>query len=61
MLKLQKVVVTWLVHLIFSEPYLREVSEFIGVTDITFIHAKNLSEGAKVSQHSLAAAREAVY
>jgi FMN-dependent NADH-azoreductase len=44
----------------FQEPYLRAVFELIGITDMTFIHAENLSEGAEVRQQSLAAAREAI-
>jgi FMN-dependent NADH-azoreductase len=44
----------------FQEPYLRAVFELIGITDITFIHAENLSEGAEVRQQSLAAAGEAI-
>jgi FMN-dependent NADH-azoreductase len=44
----------------FQEPYLRAVFELIGITDITFIHAENLSEGAEVRQQSLAAARAAI-
>jgi FMN-dependent NADH-azoreductase len=44
----------------FQEPYLRAVFELIGITDITFIHAENLSEGDEVRQQSLAAARAAI-
>lgn len=44
----------------FLRTVFTEVFEVIGVTDITFIHAENFSEGAEVSQNSLAAAREAV-
>lgn len=44
----------------FQEPYLRAVFELIGITDMTFIHAENLSEGAEARQQSLAAAREAI-
>jgi FMN-dependent NADH-azoreductase len=44
----------------FQEPYLRAVFELIGITDMTFIHAENLSGGAEVRQQSLAAAREAI-
>jgi len=44
----------------FQEPYLRAVFEFIGITDITFIHAENLSMGAEERQQSLAAASTAI-
>jgi FMN-dependent NADH-azoreductase len=44
----------------FQEPYLRAVFELIGITDMTFIHAENLSEGAEVRQQSLATARAAI-
>jgi FMN-dependent NADH-azoreductase len=44
----------------FQEPYLRAVFEFIGITDITFIHAENLSMGAEDRQQSLAAASTAI-
>jgi FMN-dependent NADH-azoreductase len=41
----------------FQEPYLRAIFDFIGVTDITFIHAENLAMGADERQYSLATAR----
>lgn len=44
----------------FQEPYLRAVFEFTGVTDITFIHAENLSMGAEERQYSLVASRAAI-
>jgi FMN-dependent NADH-azoreductase len=44
----------------FQEPYLRAVFELIGITDMTFIHAENLSGGTEVRQQSLAAARAAI-
>ncbi|GAB4205971.1 MAG: hypothetical protein Fur006_62660 [Coleofasciculaceae cyanobacterium] len=44
----------------FQEPYLRAVFELIGITEMTFIHAENLSEGAEVRQQSLVSAREAI-
>lgn len=44
----------------FQEPYLRAVFEFIGITDITFIHAENLAMGDEARQQSLAAARAAM-
>jgi FMN-dependent NADH-azoreductase len=44
----------------FQEPYLRAVFELIGITDMRFIHAENLSGGTEVRQQSLAAARAAI-
>lgn len=44
----------------FQEPYLRAIFEFIGITDITFIHAENLSMGVLDRQESLASARQAI-
>lgn len=44
----------------FQEPFLRAVFNLIGITDITFIHAENLSMGAEARQQSLTAAREAI-
>jgi FMN-dependent NADH-azoreductase len=45
----------------FQEPYLRAVFEFIGITDITFIHAENLAMGAEERQYSIAAAHRAIH
>ncbi|MGG6262976.1 FMN-dependent NADH-azoreductase [Leptolyngbya sp. AN03gr2] len=44
----------------FQEPYLRAVFEFIGIVDITFIHAENLSMGAEERQFSIAGAHQAI-
>ncbi|MGV0028287.1 FMN-dependent NADH-azoreductase [Phormidesmis priestleyi] len=44
----------------FQEPYLRAVFEFIGITDLTFIHAENLSMGAEERQFAIAAAHQAI-
>lgn len=44
----------------FQEPYLRAIFELIGITDITFIHAENLSGEASARQQSLALARTAI-
>jgi len=41
----------------FQVPFLQAVFELIGITDITFIHAENLSMGAEDRQQSIAAAR----
>lgn len=40
----------------FQEPYLRAVFGFIGITDITFIHAENLNMGPDARAKSLATA-----
>jgi FMN-dependent NADH-azoreductase len=47
-------------NLDFQEPYLRAVFEFIGITDITFIHAENLTMGDEFRQRSLTTARTAI-
>ncbi len=44
----------------FQAPFLQAVFELIGITDITFIQAENLSMGAEDRQQSLAAARQAI-
>ncbi|MGG6269412.1 FMN-dependent NADH-azoreductase [Leptolyngbya sp. AN03gr2] len=48
---------TNLAHFDFQEPYLRAIFGFIGITDITFIHAENLTEGEEARQQSLTEAR----
>lgn len=45
----------------FQEPYLRAVFDFIGLTDVTFIHAENLAMGADERQFSTAAAHKAIH
>lgn len=44
----------------FQEPYLQAVFDFIGVTDVTFIHAENLAMGAEERQLAIATAHEAI-
>lgn len=44
----------------FQEPFLRAIFELMGITDITFIHAEHLSDGAEARQQSLAFARAAI-
>jgi len=44
----------------FQEPYLWAIFGFIGITDITFIHAENLTVGTEERQQSLAVARAAL-
>lgn len=44
----------------FQEPYLRAAFNFVGITDITFIHADSLSMGADARQQSLNAAEAAM-
>ena len=41
----------------FQEPYLRTLLGFIGLTDVTFIHAERIGLGAAARDASLAAAR----
>lgn len=45
----------------FQEPYLRAVFEFIGMTDIAFIHTENLAMGEQERQYSIAAADKAIH
>ena len=40
-----------------QEPYLRQVLGFIGITDVTFIHAEGLNMGGDVAEQGLAKAR----
>ena len=44
----------------FQEPYLRTVFGFIGITDITFLHAENLNEGKDSRQKSVDRVRHAM-
>ncbi|MFB2898067.1 FMN-dependent NADH-azoreductase [Aerosakkonemataceae cyanobacterium BLCC-F50] len=44
----------------FQEPYLRAVFEFIGITDVTFIHAENLALGVQQRQAAIASAGVAI-
>ncbi|MBE9167739.1 FMN-dependent NADH-azoreductase [Pleurocapsales cyanobacterium LEGE 06147] len=44
----------------FQEPYLQAIFEFIGITDVTFIHAENLAMGGEARQQSLAQARQGI-
>ncbi|OCQ90153.1 FMN-dependent NADH-azoreductase [Nostoc sp. MBR 210] len=44
----------------YQEPYLRAILGFIGLTDVTFIHADSLNLGDDARQQSLAAAKEAI-
>lgn len=44
----------------FQEPYLRAVFEFIGITDIAFIHAENLAMGAEERQSAITSAYVAI-
>lgn len=43
-----------------QEPYLRILLGFIGLTDVTFIHADSLNLGDEPRQKSLAAAKDAI-
>ncbi|MNZ58255.1 FMN-dependent NADH-azoreductase [compost metagenome] len=40
-----------------QEPYLRQALGFIGITDVTFIHAEGLNMGGDVAEQGLAKAR----
>ncbi|MDJ0597046.1 MAG: FMN-dependent NADH-azoreductase [Pleurocapsa sp. MO_226.B13] len=44
----------------FQEPYLKAIFEFIGITDVTFIHAENLMMGNEARQQSLSQARQKI-
>ncbi|GBE93529.1 FMN-dependent NADH-azoreductase [Nostoc cycadae] len=44
----------------YQEPYLRAILGFIGLTDVTFIHADSLNLGDDARQQSLAAAKDAI-
>lgn len=41
----------------FQEPYLRQLLGFIGITDVTFIHAEKIGFGAEARELALATAR----
>lgn len=45
----------------FQEPYLQTIFEFIGITDVTFVHAENLAMGNEVRQQSLDKARQEIH
>ncbi|MBD2465932.1 NAD(P)H-dependent oxidoreductase [Oscillatoria sp. FACHB-1407] len=45
----------------FQEPYLRAVFEFIGITDIAFIHAENLAMGTEARQRAIASAQASIH
>ena len=44
----------------FQEPYLRTIFAFMGITDISFIHAENINMGAEARADSLADAEAAL-
>jgi FMN-dependent NADH-azoreductase len=41
----------------FQEPYLSQLLGFIGVTDVTFVHAENIGFGAQARDAAIAAAK----
>lgn len=43
-----------------QEPYLRAILGFMGLTDVTFIHADSLNLGDEPRQKSIAAAKDAI-
>jgi FMN-dependent NADH-azoreductase len=45
----------------FQEPYLRAIFDFIGITNVTFIHAENLAMGADERQYAIATAHKAIH
>ncbi|MEA5568460.1 FMN-dependent NADH-azoreductase [Anabaena sp. UHCC 0399] len=44
----------------YQEPYLRAILGFIGLIDVTFIHAENLNTGDDEREKSLTEAKEAI-
>jgi FMN-dependent NADH-azoreductase len=48
------------VRIDFQEPYLRHMMDFIGVTDVTFIHAENQRPGGELAEPSRMAALERI-
>ncbi|MBD2360439.1 FMN-dependent NADH-azoreductase [Anabaena minutissima FACHB-250] len=44
----------------YQEPYLRAILGFIGLIDVTFIHAENLNTGDNEREKSLTEAKEAI-
>ncbi|WP_341527589.1 FMN-dependent NADH-azoreductase [Nostoc sp. UHCC 0302] len=44
----------------YQEPYLRAIFGFLGITDVTFIHADSLGAGDEAREKSLAAAKDAI-
>jgi FMN-dependent NADH-azoreductase len=44
----------------FQEPYLRTLLGFIGLNDVTFIHAEKLGFGPTAREAALAAAKQAL-
>jgi FMN-dependent NADH-azoreductase len=44
----------------FQEPYLRAILAFLGITDVTFVHAEGLNLGPDIAARGLAEARRAV-
>ncbi|MCG6138234.1 MAG: FMN-dependent NADH-azoreductase [Nostoc sp. LLA-1] len=44
----------------YQEPYLRAIFGYMGLTDVTFIHADNLNAGDEARNKSLDAAHEAI-
>lgn len=44
----------------FHETYLRSVLGFLGITDVTFVHAEGLSMGAEIADQALVDSRSAI-
>lgn len=49
----------------FQEPYLKALLGFVGITDVTFVHAEKIGSGTEARELALATAKsriaEAVY
>jgi FMN-dependent NADH-azoreductase len=43
-----------------QEPYLRQVLAFIGIHDVTFVHAEGLNMGGEVAERGLSQAMAAL-
>jgi FMN-dependent NADH-azoreductase len=41
----------------FQEPYLRHLFGFVGITEVTFVHAEKLGFGPDAREQALASAR----
>ncbi len=44
----------------FQEPYLRQVFAFLGITDVTFVHAENQSRGGDLATAGTESAKVAL-
>jgi FMN-dependent NADH-azoreductase len=44
----------------FQEPYIKTLLSFVGVTDVTFIHAERIGSGPEEREHALTSAKAAI-